>query len=57
MTIQKDHIVQLWHYVDTLDEEAVLELIEEMAPHYPDPEHAEITFIALWKYFDDGGMI
>lgn len=57
MTIQKDHIVQLWHYVDTLDEEAVLELIEEMAPHYPNPENAEIAFIALWKYFDDGGMI
>lgn len=57
MKLQNDHIVQLWHYVDTLDEEAVLELIDELSQKYDDPEHVEIYFIALWKHFDNGGML
>jgi protoheme ferro-lyase len=51
MELQAVHIIQLWHYVDTLGEEYILPLIEEMSEEYEDKESAEIAFISLWMHF------
>lgn len=58
MKLDPEHIIQLWHYVDTmLDDEVILEWIEEVTPEYEDPETAEIYFIALWIHFQNGNVL
>ena len=49
-----DDIVQLWSYTQHMTEEAMLELIEEMAAKYEDPESAEIVFISIWNHIVRG---
>lgn len=50
----KDDIVQLWSYTQHMGEEAMLELIEEMAAKYEDPIVAEIGFISIWNHIVRG---
>lgn len=55
--IQNEHIIQLWDYVLRLAEPDIMELIAELSPQYDDPEQAEISFIALWNYFDKSAIL
>ena len=48
----QEDILQLWHFIQLCDELDILELIEEMAQKYPDPEQAEISFISIWQHLD-----
>jgi len=52
--VLKDDIVQLWSYTQHMPEEAMLELLEEMAAKYDDPESAEIVFISIWNHIVRG---
>lgn len=44
-----DQLVQMWWYVMLNEEEAILDLINDLKYHYEDPEMGEIALIALWQ--------
>lgn len=50
--VMQEDILQLWHFIQLCNELDTLELIEEMAKKYPDPEQAEISFISIWQHLD-----
>lgn len=46
----KDHMIQVWWYAQTEDEETLLRVIDTLSQQYEDPEAAEVGFIALWSH-------
>jgi hypothetical protein len=46
----KDHMIQIWWYAQTEDEETLLRVIDTLSQQYEDPEAAEVGFIALWNH-------
>jgi hypothetical protein len=46
----REHLVELWWFIQLGNEEVILETIEELAAHYDDPAHAEVGFIAIWNH-------
>jgi hypothetical protein len=46
----RDHLVQLWWYVQIGNEEVIIEVIEELSLEYDDPVAAEIGFISIWNH-------
>jgi spore germination protein GerM len=50
----KDHVIQVWWYAQTEAEDYLLQVIENLSQQYPDPEAAEVGFIALWQHIARG---
>lgn len=46
----REHLVELWWYVQIGNEEVILETIEELSAQYDDPESAEVGFISIWNH-------
>lgn len=47
---QETDIAKLAWYAHVADEAEMMDVIEDMAQHYDDPETAEVGFIILWDY-------
>lgn len=46
----KDHMIQIWWYAQTEDEETLLRVIDTLSQQYDDPAAAEVGFISLWSH-------
>jgi hypothetical protein len=52
--VLKDHVIQVWWALQLGDEETLMDTIFELSQEYPDPEAAEVGFIALWQHIAKG---